>query len=182
MSTLSVAAHMWLESGKVHADAAVAIIDGGIARARRTGVAHHLADAAEVTVGDETTLAARWLCGGKSVNAVMAGPSVDCMNCRLSAATPRRPCVYYAWGEGEDELLYVGSSINVAQRIRGHMTQTAWWPEVRRLTFDEYATEHEARQAEFEAIAARPGEYNREGVLRRPPQSPFGLVIGGEEL
>ena len=178
MSTLSMAAHRWLGNGKAPADATVAVIDGGVAASRRTGVSHHVGDAAEITVGDETTLAVRWLCGGSSVDAVLLNEeSVDCVGCRLTAATPQTPCVYYAWGE-EDDLLYVGSSVNVAQRIRGHMTQTGWWPSVRRLTFDEYATEHEARRAEFIAIAERPGKHNREGVRRKRTERALGLVIG----
>jgi len=167
MSSLSTAAHEWLATGKTRDGATVAVIDGGVAAARRTGVGHHVADAAEVTVGDVTTLAARWLCGGSSVDAVLlADDTPDCVSCRLAAATPRCPCVYYA-RDASGELLYIGSSVNVAQRIRGHMSQTAWWSEVRRLTFEEYPTEIEARRAEYAAIGKTPGVYNREA--RRPP-------------
>jgi len=168
MSSLSNAARQWLETGKTKDGATVAVIDGGVATARRTGVGHHVADAAEVTIGNVTTLAARWLCGGSSVDAILlADDTADCVNCRLAAATPRRPCVYFAW-DASGELLYIGSSVNVAQRIRGHMSQTPWWSEVRRLTFEEYPTEIEARRAEYAAIGKAPGIYNREG--RRPPR------------
>lgn len=175
-----MAAHRWLDAGRTEG-IQVAVIDGGIAYARRTAVTHHIADAAEITVGDATTLAARWLCGGKSVDAVATddGERVDCLNCRLAAALPLGPCVYFAWGT-DDELLYVGSSINVGQRIRAHMTQTEWWPEVRRVTADAYSSELEARRAESAAIAAEPGAYNREG--RRPIRpgslSDLGFVVG----
>lgn len=180
MSALSRAAHRWLGGGQMVDGASVSIVDGGIACARRTGVAHHLEDAAEITVESQTTLAARWLCGGSSVDALMlsADEVIDCVGCRLAAAVSQRPCVYYAWGES-GELLYVGSSINVAQRIRGHMAQTGWWSEVRSLTFDEYDTEFEIRRAEFEAIAERAGKYNREGVRRRSPVD-LGFAIGGD--
>lgn len=180
MSALSVAASRWLAGYETTPQ--VSVIDGGIAASRRTGIAHHVADAAEITVEGETTLAARWLCGGSSIDAVgLTNISVACVGCRIAAAVPQGPCVYYAWDE-DDDLLYVGSSINLAQRIRGHRSRTHWWPEVRRLTFEEYPTEHEARRAEMEAIAERPGRHNREGVFRRSPVTPLGLVVGGEEL
>jgi hypothetical protein len=181
MKALSAAAHRWLNLESVVPDATVSVIDGGIAAARRTGVSHHVADAAEITVGEETALAARWLCGGSSVDAVLLDEeSVDCIGCRLSAAVPQTPCVYYAWGESS-ELLYVGSSVNVAQRIRSHISQSHWWPSVRRLTFDAHPTEHEARRAEFVAIAETPGLHNREGVRRGHGDSRvLDLVIGGD--
>jgi hypothetical protein len=176
---LSMAAHRWVNDSEPLAGATYSVIDGGIAAARRTGVSHHLVDAVEIAIDSRTTLAGRWLCGGSSVDAVLLNEdSVDCVGCRLAAAVPQTPCVYYAWS-ADEELLYVGSSVNVAQRLRGHMAQTRWWSDVRRLTFDEYATEHEARRAEFEAIAKRPGVHNREGVRRARQESRLlDLVIG----
>lgn len=163
MTRLSRASRYWLETQKSLDGATVSIVTIGVATGRRTGVAHHVADAAEITVNGETMLAARWLCGGSTVDAfAMPDLEAECVNCRLAAAVPSGPVVYYAWGE-DDELLYVGSSVNAPKRIRAHSTQTYWWPEVRRLTFDEHATEVEVRRAELEAIAERPGVYNREG-------------------
>ena len=163
MSALSKAARHWLNSDTASDGGAVSVVTIGVAAGRRTAVAHYVADAAEVTVDGETTLAARWLCGGSSVDAAVIGEdAVDCVNCRLAAALPSGPVVYYAWGE-DDELLYVGSTINAAQRIRGHASATPWWPKVRRLTFDSHPTEVAVRRAELVAINARPGTYNREG-------------------
>lgn len=180
MRALSVAARRWLARQAVDG-AQVAVIDGGIAYARRTAVTHHVADAAEITVGDDSTLAARWLCGGQSVDAVSLpdGERIDCVNCRLAAALAQGPCVYYAW-DGDGELLYVGSSINVSQRIRNHMSQTQWWPEVRRVTADEYPNELEARRAEAAAIAERPGLHNREGRRPMPGReiAELGFIVG----
>lgn len=189
MSAVSRAAHYWLANKRVGTDAKVSIIDlvNGIAAARRTGVGHYVTDAAEITVDGHTTLAAVWLCGGSTVDGFLVEDAEvpDCIGCRLAAAIPSGPVVYFAWGE-DDELLYVGSSVKAPQRIRAHSTQTRWWPEVRRLTFEEYDREHEARRAEFEAIAERPGKYNREG---RRVGSPTGtpaahallqMIEGGE--
>jgi hypothetical protein len=181
MSTPSKAARRWLATGEVIDGATISVVDGGIAASRRTGVSHHLADAAEVTVDGNTTFAGRWLCGGSSVDAVLLNEdAVACLGCRLAAALPQGPCVYFAWGEG-DELLYVGSSVNMPQRVRSHMSQTRWWSEVRRLTFTHHATEFEIRRAEFEAISERPGKYNRDGVRRPSAVAALDLVIGGED-
>lgn len=181
MSALSQAAHRWVGRREAVGDATVRIVTAGIAASRRTAVAHHVADAAEITVGDETTLAAVWVCGGSSVDAtLLPDDSVDCIGCRLAAAMPQGPCVYYAWGE-DGELLYIGSTINPSQRMRGHMTQTRWWPEVRRLTFDEHRTERAARVAESEAIASGPGKYNREGVRWPAKLSPLLDLVSGDD-
>ena len=171
---VSRAAHMWL-AGKKADGAHVSVVTIGVAAARRTGVAHHVADAAEVTVGGVTNLVASWLCGGSSVDAIaIHDETPECVGCRIAAAVPQGPVVYFAWGE-EEELLYVGSSIQAAVRIRAHSTQTPWWPEVVRLTFEEHDTEVAARRAEAAAIRARPGTHNREGV-RRPQSSLDGLL------
>lgn len=181
MSRLSHAARRWLSTGESGGSAArVSVVDvpSGMAAGRRTGVSHYVADAAEISLGDETTLAVRWLCGGSTVDAGLVNdePEPDCVNCRLTAAVPSRPVVYYAW-DADGELLYVGSSVKVATRIKGHMSQTPWWGGVRRLTFTEYDTELEVRRAELAAIAERPGIHNREG---RRPAKVRGILDGIE--
>lgn len=185
MSAATRAAHYWLSHEKAPEGATARVVDvrSGVAAARRTGITHHVADSAEVTVDDETTLAVRWLCGGSSIDAfqVDASEGIDCVGCRLAAATPQRPCVYYCWGEG-DELLYIGSTTNAAVRIRGHANGTKWWGDVRRLTFDEHETEVAARRAEAAAIRETPGTHNREGrrPVAREDDPLLRLLEGGE--
>lgn len=173
MSASTSAARAWLNTSKRPTGAQLRIVDvpSGMAIARRTGVVHYVADAAEVTAGGDTTLAAKWICGASAVDAeiVAEGEEIACVGCKISAAVPAGPVVYFAW-DADDDLLYVGSSINVAQRIRGHLSGTPWWDEVRRLTFEIHDTEGEARRAELRAIYKRPGVYNREG-RRQSPQS-----------
>lgn len=177
---LSRAARQWLRGGVEKTKGlTITVLDGGVIASRKTGVTHHMADAAEITLDGQSVIAGRWLCGGSSVDAVrLDDDEVACLNCRLAAALTQEPCVYYAWDENDD-LLYVGSSINLPQRIRGHMSGTHWWPKVRRLSFDEHLTEFDARRAEAEAIAARPGVHNRDGVRREGSVSPLGFIVGG---
>ena len=165
------ACHRWLADPDASAPRGTTItpvdVQSGQAIARRTGVSHYVTDAAEVVTPDGSWLAAVWLCGGSSVDTEAVTDSADqpdCGSCRLTASLPHGPCVYFAWDA--ETLLYVGSSINVPQRIRSHMTQTPWWDEVNRLTFSQHSTEMEARRAESRAIADRPGLYNREGTSR----------------
>jgi hypothetical protein len=169
VSTLTRTARAWLSDATTEDDSVrVVDIPSGRAIALSSGVMHIVADAIEVSDETDTILAARWICGATSVRVIVADEDerrAQCASCRLAAALPQCPVVYYAWGE-DDELLYVGSTIKAHRRIRAHITQTKWWPEVRRLTFDECATEAECRQVEAEAISRRPGSYNRAGVVR----------------
>lgn len=184
MSRLGRAARHWLINKTALPDSSsVNVVDVGIAGGRKTGVAHYVADAAEITYGDETTLAASWLCGGSTVDAEVMhdGEEPDCVSCRVHAAVPQRPVVYFAWG-ADDELLYIGSSIQVAVRIQAHMRDTYWWGDVRRLTFTEYASELEVRRAEAAEIRKRPGKYNRDGrrsTIVRPILN--GIELGVEQ-
>lgn len=171
MTAATNAARAWLNGSERPSGSRLQVVDvhSGMALGRRTGVVHYVADAAEITVDGDTTLAARWVCGGSTIDAevVGEGEEIACVGCRISAAVPAGPVVYFAWDAGGD-LLYVGSSINVAQRIKNHLTATEWWGDVRRLTFESHETEGAARRAELIAIGKRPGIYNREGRRHSP--------------
>jgi hypothetical protein len=185
MTSLSMAAHHWVANKKSLPGSKVSIVDipTGMAASRKTGVGHYVADAAEITVKGETTLVLLWLCGGSTIDGfILEEPQPDCVGCRLAAALPSGPCVYYAWGEN-DELLYVGSSINLPQRIRQHSTSTPWWSEVRCLTFDAFDSERAVRRAEMAAIRERAGLYNREGRRShglKGDEALLRLIAGGE--
>lgn len=175
-------AYRWFEDGDVKPPRGYTItpqdIHSGQARTRRLGSSHLIADAAEISDGEATYLVTVWICGATSLDAVAVedespGP-VDCVGCRLAAAVPSGPVVYYAYAE-DDTLLYVGSSTRVSARIRTHMAQSKWWPQVKRMSFDQHSTELQARRAEADAIYARPGLYNREGrkLMAPPPATDF---------
>lgn len=169
MSHLSQTCAQWRHDADVIAPRGVTIspvdVHSGQALARRTGITHYVKDAAEISDDTDTFLVAVWLCGGSSVDAVaMDEPDAhpDCASCQLAAALPTGPVVYYAWGDG-DELLYIGSTKNAPQRIRSHMSQSAWWGEVKRLTFTQHEREIDARRDESKAIREKPGTHNRGG-------------------
>lgn len=81
--------------------------------------------------------------------------------------------VYRAFN-AEGVLLYVGSSINVAARIRAHYLDTPWWFAAKRFTFDAYDTVEEARAAEKHAIAT---EFPRWNIDGRSPDHPDGCHL-----
>ena len=176
MTAATTAARAWLNNEERPEGSRLQIVDvrSGMALGRRTGVVHYVADAAEITVDGDTTLAARWICGGSTIDAevVPEGEEIACVGCRITAAVPSGPVVYFAWG-ADGDLLYVGSSINVAQRIKNHLTATDWWGDVRRLTFESHETEGAARRAELDHIGRRPGVHNREGRRRTPATVSF---------
>lgn len=180
MSALSRAARCWLGDYVVDEDDEISIspITLGIAAARRTGLTHHVADAAELSDGEHSTLAARWLCGGSTVDGIAFrdGETVDCVHCRLTAAVPAGPTVYLAWGD-DDELLYVGSTKKAAQRLRSHQHSTRWWSEVRRVTFEPVDDQADLRRREYELIAERPGKHNREGFRRPAAKDPLLALV-----
>jgi hypothetical protein len=60
MTNLSRAASTWVHTKKAEPGSKVSVVDvpSGIAASRKTAVGHYVADAAEITVRGETTLAA----------------------------------------------------------------------------------------------------------------------------
>ena len=178
--SLRTAAYTWLRGDAVPDWCDVEVIDmpSGFGAARRTGLAHRFADGVTLRVDGEHRTVAVWICGATTVDAI-ALPNGDedqrCLTCDLAVTLPAGPSVYRAFNI-HGVLLYVGSTTNPPQRIRGHMTTTRWWPEVVRIDMEPYATEQQARRAEAEAIRDQPGIYNREFV-RRPKT--FDSALGG---
>lgn len=92
MTAATTAARRWLNDDDRPKGARVQVIDvpSGMALGRRTGVVHYVADAAEITVDGDTTLAASWVCGASTVDAeiVAEGEEIACVGCRIAAAIP----------------------------------------------------------------------------------------------
>lgn len=157
--------------------------NGAVGAAQRTGVGHYLALAAELSYMGETRIAAVWLCGATTTDAVML-PEQDnpaCVLCHFSEACPRGPVVYRLYDEA-DQLLYIGYTVNAAQRLRSHSTGKKWWPEVARMDFERHPTDNAALNAESKAIREAPGRYNV--VSRTVPgvASPLlGIVVETNE-
>lgn len=73
--------------------------------------------------------------------------------------------------DADDALLYIGCSLNPAQRLDGHAVSKVWWEFVRSITVESYPTKAEARVAEAAAIAAEKPRYNIKHKGERQSQS-----------
>lgn len=183
MSALSVAAYRWRSNNLDDMPRGVSVtpidVESGRGASRSVGKVHFVADAAVITDGEFSRLVGVWVCGGSTIDMVEVPDDGDtlCETCELSVRLPQCPCVYRAWDAG-GELLYIGSTINPAQRVLGHRRSTIWWSDVARLDFEEYETESEARHAESAAIWEAPGKHNKFGVKR--PGGPFTALDGIE--
>lgn len=179
MTNLSRAANFWLYNKVAPAGftADPITMESGRGASRRTAMVHHFADGAIISDGDESRIAAVWLCGSTTVDAfeVADGDDAMCLRCRLAVRLPSGPCVYRAFSRS-GALLYIGSTVDAPQRIQTHMGTTKWWHEVARLTFEKHPTEEAVRKAEAEAIWDEPGIYNRGGV--RLPLTPVDRLDG----
>lgn len=64
------------------------------------------------------------------------------------------PIALYRMYSADGELLYIGQSVNPAQRVCGHRTGNNWITRVATMTLEWYPTREAAKQAEAEAIKA----------------------------
>lgn len=80
-------------------------------------------------------------------------------------SVPTGPVVYRCF-DADGRLLYIGSSRNMPARLGSHISNTAWWSEVDRLSYELHATLAEARAAEWAAITSETTVYNRRGTDR----------------
>lgn len=71
----------------------------------------------------------------------------------------KKPAVYRMFNEDGD-LLYVGRSIDVLQRLSSHRKVKAWWTDVANVTVTHYDDELEACREEALAIAHEQPRYN----------------------
>lgn len=68
--------------------------------------------------------------------------------------------VVYRMYDHAGRLLYVGCTTNLLNRIRAHITGSRWWPTVARWTYEPYAEQIEAFNAEARAIVAERPFFN----------------------
>lgn len=66
----------------------------------------------------------------------------------------------YRFFNDDDELLYIGITLNVSSRFRGHARDKPWWTEVHRITLEHYADRPTVLVAEAAAIRAEKPRYN----------------------
>jgi hypothetical protein len=70
----------------------------------------------------------------------------------------------------DTELLYVGKSYRLEDRISTHRRTRPWWPEVTEIRKEQFATEDDAREREKEIWAAERPKYNKISPLRTPEE------------
>jgi len=80
------------------------------------------------------------------------------------AGNPRQ--VLYRMFDADDALLYVGVSMNVAQRFAAHRSDKQWWGDIARITLSHFATRREVLVAEATAIREERPLYNVQHATR----------------
>lgn len=80
-----------------------------------------------------------------------------------------RPHALYRMYGPKGELLYVGITFGVVQRLRGHRGSQPWWPEVATIKLEHFANRQDALVAEAAAIKAERPLYN---ILLQPGPVP----------
>lgn len=76
----------------------------------------------------------------------------------IALGVPGESFVYFMYG-ADGDILYVGVTDDLSQRIAGHAT-AAWRRQVRRITWNKYASRTEAERAETYWIRELLPEYN----------------------
>lgn len=71
-----------------------------------------------------------------------------------------KPQVLYRMFDADDGLLYVGISMNVAQRFAAHRSDKQWWGDITRIALEHFATRQEVLAAEHHAIRSEHPRYN----------------------
>lgn len=86
--------------------------------------------------------------------------------------------VLYRILNGDGELLYVGATVNPAQRFVTHSATQPWWGEAAQITVDHYETREALAEAEAAAIQSESPRYNKLGckpaLWARKPRNPQG--------
>ena len=70
----------------------------------------------------------------------------------------------------DTELLYVGYTRNLKDRLGQHRRGKPWWPEVTEVRSEEFTTEDDARRQEKEIWAAESPKYNRLNPFLTPEE------------
>lgn len=142
-------------------------IKTGMAASLHNGRVHIVREAAIITDGAESRMAARWICGPGSANVrAAATDEVACEWCERLQHLPAGIAVYRCFGY-DGELLYIGSTVNLPARIRQHSSTAKWWGDVLRIVAEPHNSVNAARYAESVAIAREAPLLNKLGQTLR---------------
>lgn len=83
-----------------------------------------------------------------------------------------RPTDLYRAFDAEGRLLYVGVSLNLGDRMKGHRSAALWWEDVAIIAVEHCEDRAAAMTAERAAITAESPAYNQQHGSFRSPQPP----------
>lgn len=130
------------------------------------GLRHRIVHATAAWRDGQVVYRGVWLCGDAATYITLLADDAPagrtCERCALREQYPPRPVVYRCWST-TGELLYIGSTGDFGTRAYQHRCRSPWWPQTKRVTFDEHPTLNGARAAEAEAIATE-HRWNVRGV------------------
>jgi len=73
--------------------------------------------------------------------------------------------LYRSFGS-DSQLLYIGVSSNLRERLRRHRQRAAWWPAAELIRLEPFAMEYLALDAERAAIRAERPQFNVRSAVR----------------
>ena len=74
----------------------------------------------------------------------------------------------YRFFDDDDNLLYVGISVNAYNRAKQHSKDKHWWPEVKSITLNVYPDRESVELAEINAIKTEKPIYNTQHNVDKP--------------
>lgn len=81
-------------------------------------------------------------------------------------STGKRRQTLYRMFDADNQLLYVGVSMNVAQRFAAHRSSKRWWGDINRIDLEHFASRREVLAAEAHAIRTEAPLYNVQYATR----------------
>lgn len=133
----------------------------GVARASNRKLVHRIDSVDAACAGERIRYIAFWMCGEISRDATLvsnpAALARICKRCELAARG--EGFVYRCFGAAH--VLYIGSALNAESRLRGHASQSSWWPDVIGTAVEAHPDIETARRAEAAAIEAERPLHNK---------------------
>lgn len=140
------------------------------------GLRHRITAADAAWLNGEVRYAGSWLCGDGGTNITLLPDDSDegraCKRCLLFDTYGSGPALYRFF-DGED-LLYIGSTIDLGRRIYSHSTASAWWTPTLRVEWTAFDSVNAARAAEVRAIFTERPRHNN----IHNPAAKFWTAVG----
>lgn len=86
--------------------------------------------------------------------------------------------VVYRLYDADYRLLYVGQSVNLAQRLATHGREKQWWSDVDTISVEHFPSKDAAARAERRALCSEAPRYNVQNVPGgRERRKPRGTAV-----